>query len=487
MSLWQSEKIFQQIPILLIADSVMRLLHRFRLNPVEVQANTMIQLNTSTKVRPQRTLSARLVYFRPLAAFSLLTVGLMWSNVVAQAQTVAPEQAAKYWKQIEAQDARISSVQSNWQQVRTRPAVPGHDAPGYVETKAEQAVEKARAEGLSEESVKIRAEVARSAARIVDQGYSTRVGLAFVRIGSELRVNQLSGSAQYPGITASEKAQTFRNVDYYDAKTGDALSISEVQAPVPAEEQPENQATPKMRTLLQGLLTRKPKTILANTTPGFEAPFLFAGAPITSEFTPTNSKLSEGEDDTIVLKKLSEDGRFQQTLTLSKEFWRPLAAEVAFADDGQKLAQIQANGYRGYPGDIWFPTEVVQLSFVNKKSFVSSRSRLQETVFNADVNANLLRFPKLVKVRDERFEIPVTYDINGQLAPEEAVLKLIAKQKQAQAQLQPKGGQQQAIPAQVAPQPTALAARPTMAPLLGLALMALGCTVWMRSNKSDKT
>ena len=153
-------------------------------------------------------------------------------------------------------------------------------------------------------------------------------------------------------------------MEFYDAGTGDLLSINEVSIPdqqsAPAGEKP------KVQVVLRGLLTRNPKKLMPLTAPGFSDLFYFAGTGLTTKYQPENTTLSEGEKDTLILEKFSEDKGTLFRTWVSKKFWRPLASEIVFIQNGRKgvyqkvASRVEAENYRQYPGDIWFPNVVTR-------------------------------------------------------------------------------------------------------------------------------
>lgn len=411
-----------------------------------------------------------------LTLFCFTLLGGLNPNDNAQAQdqtkVMSPQQVASYWQQIETADHRIQSVKAEWQRLEVAapdPSVSQAD----IEESARRIGEKAKADGQSPVRAKEEEDFIREIKTRLRSGFQQRATLSLIRIGQKTRVDIIGGPQEYPGISPKELEQRIRVIDYYDAKTGDAISFLESFRP---SEQTDSKKEPTFEANFTGSLTRDPSRALAFSARDFGDSFFLAGTGILTKYRKDETTLYEGANDSLILEQLSEDKKWLFRTTLSKATWRPLSYERIVAHNGRVTGRVEASKYRLYKEGIWFPGELHDTS----ASEITTTHILEDVKFNRDVAATEIKLPNDVVVDDQRFGVPLNFTIrNGQMPPESEVRRVAESKKRMRKE---KGLDQKQ---EDVPQKKLSLLLPSALPIFGLGLIAMGCALWIRSSKQD--
>ncbi len=386
-------------------------------------------------------------------SFSLLALSFTWCAVVTWTDPVLAQTAKeKYWRRIKEADGRIDACRVIWKRNYVRK--PYQRA--TTETHIARVMEEARQRGESEAGIRSAGKLMRETLQKEAVGSTQSAKLTFVRQGLTTRSDVIEGPPISPGIAPGTTAYF---IDYYDGKN--AVALEGVGKVLPKH----------------GTLTRAKEEILNHSAAGF-LPIFLTGAPITEIFSPSNSSLREGKNDTIVLEKSIPDKNVSYVLRLaiSKQTWRPTVMEVVFPNDNNWIGErYTASSYQRYPNDIWFPTKIIGVFFIGKKgdSTASLDYQLVQAAFNNSAVLSDLKVPAGTLLTDRRFGgRGVTYKLTDKLPSDERVRKLLATQ-QADSK------------AELAREQRSTALPITLS--LGALFTTLGIALWMRSRRPEST
>lgn len=143
-----------------------------------------------------------------------------------------------------------------------------------------------------------------------------------------------------------------------------------------------------LNTPTKGTLRRDVKGKLSFSAASPVRPMFLFAAPITQIFTPENTTISEGPDNTIILEcllpyKYPMLGR----MTVSKQHWRP--TDLVTSNPGSKRVHTHfvLDNYHEYAEGIWFPSHILEMNISEAGSKTSdSEYRLVKLHLNTQVD-----------------------------------------------------------------------------------------------------
>lgn len=375
---------------------------------------------------------------------------IMWRALPAFSQS--QKTSNDWWNQIKQSDAHIRSCRVTWKRVMTTKSHMRSD----VEKQVQRAKEQVRQEGGTAADIEQTEQNVRTLIHRQIIGYTQTQVLSFVRVGRTIRCDVLSGAPS--DTTSSPNSVIAHYIDFYDGKN--AVNLAGRGTAVPT----------------RGQVTRDNKEILAHSAPALSDLLFLSGTAITSEFSPTNSTLHEGPNNTLILERhLKTPHLYRLRLALDKAHLRPIAFEgvdESFAPDNVVKMRRIATDYRAYSDGIWFPSKIK-----TDRGFGGEEDVLVKVDFNEMVDPMETRLPPGTKLADTRFgdKKTVGYKLkNGQLLTDEEVTNLIQqkqKAKRAADKAEPIASQHMStLP---------------VTPAFGLLFIFLGSVLWIRTQPKN--
>lgn len=254
-------------------------------------------------------------------------------------------------------------------------------------------------------------------------------------------------------------------IDFYDGQNAVAILGFDKENPAPGE-------LPS-----QGTLTRDAKQILQYSAPHFGDLLFLVGHPVTEQFTPDNSTLRDGPNDTVILERnITDELPKIMRLTLSKKTWRPVMLDDINQANHKVMVHYAASEFKSYPGATQFSGKVTITTLAGNGTVVHTEDyQVIKAAFNKAANLTELRVSPGTNIEDARFggRNTVGYTLNTQgVLPTDARIRELLKEE----------GKVIEAKAEDQTSKTTPNAQSTVALALGLFLMVGGVGLWKKSQ-----
>lgn len=266
----------------------------------------------------------RIVRHAPQAASSLCLLLL-----AAQACSAGAD-ASRYWAQIRKADAQVRSSQVSWRVLITISPNRSVDTEKVVADFERQA----RSQGEHPADIEAGKAAQRATCLLLRGGYSSPEQVEFKYDGKVTRCDVMSGDLAGPGAPKPDASTRGHFVDIYDGT--DIITLAGV-----------GNATPTSGSLARGPISHA----LQHGNVYFGKLVFLAGAPITNFFSPSDTTITAGAGNVILLEKHPEGNNMPFVrLAVSKSTWRPVALTGISPFTGHSLSTCTVTGYRNVSG-----------------------------------------------------------------------------------------------------------------------------------------